>query len=661
MNISNEFTSPLDQGISDLTNTKIDLTTNTIPVSCASGELTKTVNINDAAAALDNQWNTGINLDTQYGFNPPSNFNTLSAQEIISTLSNSPGNVYVPNNTSSGYYSNGGGNNPPIQTTKGQYATTPNYQLEGTSSGYPTFGDNDPLFNPNRARSHNDTECNSALWSLLTIPCPTCNGGEKQALKNKAAKKYINLDSHFAHMPVAVRIALGDIEDILNGIIQATGVVELFEKKKCPTCDGKNKVKDVTGKANQNAKKTAAALNDKKEQIQKLEQKAGGVSGCGNRITIINGHDVLEVGLGMNKTKSYAQGESEVAPGSVRIGGGVEHVTTKVTVGTNPTATPGGHYTIKCSNKFTCFTGAQGIDLVTYGPVNIAGGITKITGPEVTIGSGSGTCTVEGNHLQLTGKTIGIGPVEGDNQVVVQGALGVASNLVVNGGAHVNGDLSFTSGTAPSKMARTHFSSNSDTITGKASWGGVGVFGITSAINNLVSDVMVMTMDPSTMIISVRGIQKVIEHITLLAKLCEPWELLPTGFILPGTVVSLAVNEIAFANLTGPANSAGAIEGGGFLTGGVLVGEVLAPITLNNFPHVHAMPDMAHAHDMEVPNIKLLTTSDAVVSQSRGKESAVPTNAVSEVDIIALIKNFALAAVAAAKAIQAKLAQMSGG
>ena len=185
MSISNEFTSPLDQNIQNITTTSNNiLTTSTPPVSCASGEVTQTVNIKDATAALDNQYRSNLTASAQYASNPPSTTSTLSAQKIVNTFSNQAPSVYVP----AGYYNNTNGSIP-VQTTPGQYATTPNFQVEGTSSGYPSFGGDDPLFNPNRARSHNDTDCNSALWSLLTIPCPTCNGGKKQQ-KDKVFFKF---------------------------------------------------------------------------------------------------------------------------------------------------------------------------------------------------------------------------------------------------------------------------------------------------------------------------------------------------------------------------------------------------------------------------------------------------------------------------------------
>jgi hypothetical protein len=650
--ISNEFTSPKDQDLPNLKEQNIPLTTTTVPASCATGDINATnVNINDAVSNLDNQWNK--NVVSQVEAVPLNgNINVTTAQKIIDTASAARAPISTLDTTllgdGTGNYYRGTADGLPDD-----YIIPSSTYLNNLN--YPRFGDDDPLLDPNRPYSVNDTSCNAALWALLTLPCPTCNGGKKLGAKNRAGKKYINLSSLFSRCPASIRIPVGDIEDLINSVIQFVDVRQLFDKKKCPTCDNKGTVKDVTGVANQKAKEVAQKLDSKKEQIQKLEQKAGGSSGCGNRIAIINGYDVLEVGLGMNKTKSYAQGKSEMAPGSVRIGGGVQFVETTVTVGKNVTATPGGAYTIKCSNKFTCFTGAQGIELITYGPVNIAGGITKITGPEVTIGSSTGTCTVEGNHLQLTGKTIGIGPVEGDNQIVVQGTLGVSSNLVVNGSAHVNGDLSFTSATVPSTTKRAHFGSQSDVVTGGASWGGIAVKAISDVMQNMIADISHMVIDPSTPIISRRGIEKVMEHVLTLAKVSRPWELLPTGYILTGTPISLALLGGTLTGFAGPSNIAGPVAGVGAFVGGELLGIVETPIPLNNFPHVHALPDMFHTHDMEVPNIKLLPSSEGVVGTARQKESALPSGAVNENDLLEVLKLIGHGAITEAKKLLYKI------
>lgn len=626
MNISNEFTQPEDQNIKDLLITKTGLqSTTTEAVSCAGGEVTVTTDVYSSTADIDNAFaNLSIDSSQTTTTAPSSNLNLNYLNDRLNELNRASDlgtNTYSFSLTGTSLT----GKPPLVSEFPGQFSTAPNYDINyntSTSSGYPTFGTDDPIFQPNRRRSVNDDLCNNPIWALLTMPCPTCDGGKKQALKNKAGKKYLDLTKFFQRVMHNPRINLSGIDDMLNGIIQTVDVTQLFHGKKCPTCEGKNTVKDPSGKHNENAKKVADKLNSKKDEIMKKEQKAGGASGCGNRVTVISGHDHIDVGLGMNRTKSYAVSEDGWSPGNVRIGGGVEHVKSNVVFGKNVAATPGGHLSIKCSNKFTCFTGAQGIDLISYGPINIAGGITKITGPEITIGSSTGPVTIEGNHLQLTGKTIGISPKGGDTQVVVQGTLGVDSNLIVNGGAHINGDISCTSMTMPSKLGATKASSQSDMNTGGANWAGLQPDAIMNQIANLKKNVGTMTTAPEMDIVSLKGIQKVADDIKHLCYLGLPFEPLPTGYILPGTPVTLNLLAGTFTGFTGPTNTAGVVTGVGACFGGQITAIVGAPVPLNNFPHHHNLPDMFHTHDHEVPNIKILDT-EPMVESCRPKEYSV--------------------------------------
>jgi hypothetical protein len=145
------------------------------------------------------------------------------------------------------------------------------------------------------------------------------------------------------------------------------------------------------------------------------------------------------------------------------------------------------------------------------------------------------------------------------------------------------------------------------------------------------------------------------EHILTLAAVSKPWETLPTGFILTGTPVTLALLGGTLTGFTGPSNAGGVVNGVGAFVGGQLLGIVEAPIPLNNFPHVHGLPDMFHTHDMEVPNIKLLPSSESVVGTARQKESALPAGAVNENDLLEVLRLIGHGALSEAKKLLYKI------
>jgi hypothetical protein len=473
--------------------------------------------------------------------------------------------------------------------------------------------------------SVNDSLCGNPLWALLTLPCPTCNGGKKKAIRNKAGKKYINLAAKFSKWPTPIYSVISGIQDELNGLINVAAVNTQFTGGKCPTCKGKNTVPDPSAKANEATKKGVDYLDAHKQQIQDLEARAGGKGGCGNRYTIVATNDVLQVGLGVNKTASYKVDNTGTAPSALDTGAPTTTVfrkDAKYVSGNNLPAPGCGHYVIQCYNKFTCFTGAHGIELVTHGPVNIAGGMTKITGAEVSVGSGVGPVTIAGDHLQLNGKSVAVNVSGPDSHFHVQGTMSATGNMVIGGGAHVDGDLSFTSATAPSKEVRTEFSSQIDNNSFKAVWGGLSVKAISDQISNLQRFTKWAAGDPSLIIASKAGIQAVSDHMKHLAYLSQPYESSPTGWILPGQCIVVGAY-------------------------GTSTNTTLIPVYIQ--PHHHNIPDMKHVHQMTVPNINLMDRADDVRKNASSKSFPMPAAAATSTNHSIILQSITSAITTAAK------------
>jgi hypothetical protein len=434
------------------------------------------------------------------------------------------------------------------------------------------------------------------------IPCPTCSS---KIAPNNYKQKEETQEGFTGNTGFAARIPL------IGGLLQsgAVKISSIFDKK-CPTCNGKGCLEDKTDLSKQQQAAAKVAEQEAKSIIE-LEAKLGPVGG--NRHQVVVGDDLLEIGLGMNDSKSYKViKEGQVAPngGKIETKGTVPvYRKSNSVVGTNPLAIPGGHYHIKCSNKFSVYTGAQGIDLTTHGPVTIKGGITQIIGPEVTIGSSAGQVTIEGEHLQLSGKSIAITPQgTGSGQVAIQGTLHTSGNLVVGGGIHVDGDVSFTGATCAGKIDRTRVSSDPNQVTGPAQWR-------TAAVKNGVKDFLrkltVQIADPTCVLLSPRGMQNLKMEAKALVKKALPVEDVVTGWVIPGTRVKLIG--------TCPCNT-------GTTAAGVLEMVVVENIDLRNFPHHHTLADSAHSHDMFVPNMKLVKSSEEVRKDAKPKESIAPVN-----------------------------------
>jgi hypothetical protein len=115
---------------------------------------------------------------------------------------------------------------------------------------------------------------------------------------------------------------------------------------------------------------------------------------------------------------------------------------------------PGGNYTLNVCNRYNVMVGSGGINLKSYGVINISGSMTNIAGEQVNISSELETNIDGGKRLSLVGDIISIRQ-RNKQQVVVEGSLGVTNNLVVAGGLHVEGELTANHITMPTEIQAT--------------------------------------------------------------------------------------------------------------------------------------------------------------------------------------------------------------
>ena len=419
------------------------------------------------------------------------------------------------------------------------------------------------------------------------VTCPTC-GPQAKKKDVIGGKEYFNIPFTKKQIPNPLILlapkTLGFDDSRRDG-------------EKCKTCDGKKKIPDVSD----DSAKYEQVQQKAQQNIQKTLDLEAKLGTGGSRTTIIQGSELLYVGLGFNKSDSYEliqKGQPNAGP----VAGGSSGAFPE---GYNSTAVVGkqtsagwpsnvGNYTIKCANKFQMLAGAGGITMATKGPLTISAGITTISGPMVTIGSSSGPLTLEGDVVTITGKTITMSPT--DKQLVVKGTISTTANMIVGGHMHTE-SVSFAKASCVGKsQTSTMDASNPDVIeTMGAVWGGVATKGIASGVQELQLWATNIAADAKTAairLLSPDEMQNLSDRMASLATQTQPYEIAPTGFILPGTLITLLG--------TCPCNypSPGSIAGPGLITG-----VVQAPIPLNNFPHKHSLQAMQHTHDTRVPDI----------------------------------------------------------
>jgi hypothetical protein len=410
------------------------------------------------------------------------------------------------------------------------------------------------------------------------IQCPICAG---EVLTQKSGKPFASIN---AFLQRAFSIRIPDLK-IISWIKERTPVkAAAILKNNCGYCGGDQTIDDPTDFTDEQMQ-VKSNFDAAKQEIEDNEKLLGA---CGNRYTIIQGSDLLEVGLGMNDVASYrTDKEKDVAngklvdpgEGDMKKGGPQTPKGTKRTLvtGTNPPASPGGHYVIKCSNRFSVLAGAQGIDFTTNGPITFNGGITQITGPQVTIGTSTGRLVLEGETVNMNGKSVEITPSDGT--MFLKGTFNATGNSVVGGHSHAE-SASIVNLETTGKNESSKVGSPGNIYGGPAFWGGPAVEGIQAALKSLVSYVLLNTTNPehAKIITSPRFLTGIQDELTNLLYVARPEELVQTGYAL-----YLGIQLPVF-----------------------------------NFPHIHAMPDQMHVHETRVPDIKC----DADDAESLRKQNA---------------------------------------
>jgi len=420
------------------------------------------------------------------------------------------------------------------------------------------------------------------------IPCPICGGEENR-------RKFIenNFETPTEPKNGQSPFSPGGAQTFLSGIFKKTKtqdrvkpVTEMYDSKKCPTCQGKNFIEDKTDRSEQ-IQAAVAEATAAQEEITDLEAQIGSTGG--NQHVMVVGDALLEVGLGYNDSPSY----TVVKDGSLGTKVSMESKApmdvgepVNAVVGTNPLATPGGHYVIKCSNKFTVRAGAQGIELSTEGPLIIKAGQTQFVAPEVTIGSSIGAVAIEGQSLTINGgKSCQINAgSEGSGQITMGGTVSCKANLIAQGGAHVEGDMSCTSMTMPGIYERSEISSQDQQTSGAPAWGNDCA---EQGTKDFLRVHQMRSQNPNGFQTTPRGKADVSADQKNLLKKSVPFEEKPAGF--------------------------------------VIIGSTRYDVFL--YPHHHELGDQAHEHEQFVGNINKVRSTEQMRQISKMKASGAKTPA----------------------------------
>ena len=198
------------------------------------------------------------------------------------------------------------------------------------------------------------------------------------------------------------------------------------------------------------------AIIDKAAELTAAEVKMGF---GGNSIETITKHKIMAVGLLMNtfdSMKITSVNKTVYNKLIVSVDTGVEVASEDIdqvdyAYIADP---PGGNYTQSIANKYNILVGSGGYSLYTTGPITTDGGIIKNTGVQVNLASREDFNIDGGTNLSIIADIISIRSRQ-QQQVLVDDSLGVSKNVIIGGGAYVNGETYVQHITAPDEVQYT--------------------------------------------------------------------------------------------------------------------------------------------------------------------------------------------------------------
>lgn len=122
-------------------------------------------------------------------------------------------------------------------------------------------------------------------------------------------------------------------------------------------------------------------------------------------------------------------------------------------------AFPCGNYTLTVGNQFSVTVGSGGINMQTTGQCNIGGAMVTVAGAHQTvIGSGGDLKLTAAGALEISADVLSLRQ-NNNKQIFINSSMGIKNNLIVGGGALVEGELYVSHITAPRELQQTQLTS----------------------------------------------------------------------------------------------------------------------------------------------------------------------------------------------------------
>lgn len=295
-------------------------------------------------------------------------------------------------------------------------------------------------------------------------PCPECSQGKTYPAVNSNIEEelnkivatplnwLLNIVSNFAKS-IGINIELPDIKIKFPGL----ELIPFPPTAKCKICQGKGQ--------SQWSYEGQWTPEPGKEKIKQMYEEAGntlagaeeGMGDGGNYLVEVSRNMMINVGMATNKMSDIRiDDKGKKSPYGVTIG--EERVYQKQAESpliekVHVDNLMGGTFTLYAGNGANFVVGGRGLNFDCFGSTKINGSKVDISGAQVNISSRNEVNLRSDARLAIEGKMLSMKSSSG--QVVMENNMGVTGNMIVAGGAHIEGELFANHITGPMELQST--------------------------------------------------------------------------------------------------------------------------------------------------------------------------------------------------------------
>ncbi len=289
-------------------------------------------------------------------------------------------------------------------------------------------------------------------------PCPVCQQGRSYGtLQNNPFGSVSTASVTFTTNEVTLYTQVDAKGQQPPGAVQNLAIPTTG---KCPVCNGTGKsISSMGGNwiPDPTKQQLQSLIASKIIDLSKTEASLGL---GGHEIVDVTKHKIETIGTIMNDFGSIrVDSEGKIYNASVFVGPeGVfeKQVASPLIEYVHVDDLPGGNYTLNVCNRYTLQVGAGGISMKSFGPIQIGGTVINMSGEQVNVASSNEVNIDGGKRLTVTADIM-VFKQRQLGQVLVDSSLGVSKNLIVGGGAHIEGETFINHMTAPVEIQETEY------------------------------------------------------------------------------------------------------------------------------------------------------------------------------------------------------------